>query len=145
MNSLFRSSFFCLFWLPENCDCCLGTHKCTVSTSRTVIFNQFNEAVAFVIEMWGETKSILRAWYNAKLTAFANHAINFYCSFNHFLSFQNEVGFNFNIFLTTYMPSEPLVLKGFWAKNKALIVSFKKIRDWRIPNFEKQIYYIGNY
>jgi len=35
----------------------------------------------------------------------------------------------FNIVLTTYMPSEPLVLKGFWAKNVELIVSFKKIRD----------------
>jgi len=47
----------------------------------------------------------------------------------------------FNIVLTTYMPSEPLVLKGFWAKNVELIVSFKKIRDWWIPNFEKRIRY----
>lgn len=58
-----------------------------------------------------------------------------------FLSFQNEGGFIFNIVLTTYMPSEPLVLKGFWAKNQALIVSFKKIRERMIPNFEKQIRY----
>lgn len=58
-----------------------------------------------------------------------------------FLSFQNEEGFIFNIVLTTYMPSEALVLKGFWAKKADFIVSFKKIREGLIPNFEKQIQY----
>jgi hypothetical protein len=48
----------------------------------------------------------------------------------------------FNIVLTTYMPSELLVLKGFWAKNEELIVSFKKMRVFGIPNFEKQIRYV---
>jgi len=30
--------------------------------------------------------------------------------------------------LTTYMPSEPFALKGFWAKNEDFIVRFKKMR-----------------
>jgi len=37
------------------------------------------------------------------------------------------------------MPSEPFVLKGFWAEIERYLVSFKKIREWPIPNFEKQI------
>lgn len=40
------------------------------------------------------------------------------------------------------MPSEPIVLKGFWAKNEDSIVRFKKMRVERIPNFEKQIRYV---
>jgi|WetSurMetagenome_2_1015567.scaffolds.fasta_scaffold26390_2 hypothetical protein len=36
------------------------------------------------------------------------------------------------------MPAEPFVLKGFWAEIERDLVSFKKIREWPIPNFEKQ-------
>jgi len=36
------------------------------------------------------------------------------------------------------MPWEPFVLKGFWAEIERYLVSFKKIREWPIPNFEKQ-------
>ena len=44
--------------------------------------------------------------------------------------------------LATYMPSEPLVLKGFWDKNQVLFVSFKKMTVLEIPKFEKQIRYV---
>ena len=61
MNSLFCSNFLCWLGLPINCDSCFGANKCTISTSRTVVFDQFNKAVALIIEMCGEPKSILRA------------------------------------------------------------------------------------